>query len=308
MRTFFQTRFADRRGASALAVVLRLFLTCSAARAVAEEALREWSDAAGRHKLTAKLQASSDGAVTLEMADGKLMEIQFTKLSENDRKYVNTHRENLKKPDDNPFKDKNAAKIEKLETRIKAAQREIDEAARAARENADKVNDLERKLDSKIEECRSEVADVARQLFYVNLRAAAARLDALLLDQQLSKLEVSCLEEQIKSVELAYKIADARYQNGRTSVADVLEVKAGLCMYKGCLAWVKGELKQCQKEYDDAVAASKEHVKIVEAQNRVGNVDTTILCAAQAAAKDAELRASRVKERIAAREAQGKKL
>jgi hypothetical protein len=307
MRTHFKTRFEDRRGASALAVILGLFLTSGAAKALADEELREWSDAAGRHKLTARLQASSDGAVTLEMADGKLMEIEFTKLSENDRKYVNTHRANLKKPDDNPFKEKNAAKIEKLQAQLKEAREQIDEIWQAAKDNAHKLNNVERTLGAKIEDCRSEVADVARQVFYVNFRAVAAHLDLLLLGQQFSKVEVSCLEEQVRGAEQILKIADARYQNGRTSFADVLVVKAGLCMYRGCLAWAKGELKQCQKEYDDAVAACKEHAKIVNAQYRVGTVDYTTLFAAEAAAKDAELRASRVKERIAAREGQGKK-
>ena len=42
----------------------------------------------------------------------------------------------------------------------------------------------------------------------------------------------------------------------------LLEGKAVLCMFKGCLAWVKGDLPQCQKEYDDAAAACKERVKI----------------------------------------------
>ena len=242
-------RFEYPRCAGALAIIIGLFLACGAAKALADEELREWSDGTGRHKLTAKLQGYSQDLVTLEMAEGKLMEIDLGKLNADDQKYVLAHRASLKKLDDSPFKEKNAARIEKLETQLKEVRRQIKETGQAANENADKLEGLERKLDTKIEECRSEVADLVRQLFYVNLRAAAAHLDALLLEQQLSKAEVSCLEEQVRSVEQMLKIADARYQNGRTSVADVLAVKAGLCSYKGCLAWAKGEVKECQKEY-----------------------------------------------------------
>jgi hypothetical protein len=78
-------------------------------------------------------------------------------------------------------------------------------------------------------------------------------------------------------------------------------------MSKGCLAWVKGDLPQCQKENDDAVAACKERADIAIAQYRVGTVDFTTLFAAEAAAKEAELCASRVKGKIAARESRRSK-
>ena len=111
MRRFCERRFEDQCGASVLAVILGLFLTCGAAKALADEELREWSDTTGRHKLTARLQAFSQDTVTLEMANGKLMEIQVGKLVAKDRQYVLTHDADLKKADDNPFEEKNAAKL-----------------------------------------------------------------------------------------------------------------------------------------------------------------------------------------------------
>ncbi len=307
MRNLRKTRFENPRGAIAIPAIIGLFLTCGAAKALAGEELREWSDAAGRHKLTARLQAFSDGTVTLQMADGKLMEIESRKLSADDRKHVLAHRADLKKPDDSPFKEKNAVKVEKLEAQLKETKRQIEENAEAAKENVDKLERLERSLKGDIEGIRIDLAELGRQLYCVNLRAAAAHLDVLLLDQKFSPFEASCLEEQVRGAEDVFKMLDARYQNGRSSLVEPLAAKAGLCTYKGCLAWVKGDLRQCQKEYDDATAACKECARIVKAQVKVGVVDYTALFAAEAAAKDAELRASRVKGRIAARESQGKK-
>jgi hypothetical protein len=295
MRIFSNQRFEDQLGASVLAVVLGLFLTCGAAKALAGEDLREWSDTTGRHKLTARLQAFSKDAVTLEMADGKLMEIEIAKLGTKDRQYALAHRANLKKADDNPFKEKNAASLEKLAVKLEAIQGQVEGNARDARENAGNLKDLKSKLESSQNQ-------VDAQLVLVKLRAAAARVDALLLDQQFSKVETSCLEGQVRGAEENLKIQDARYEAGTVTQADPLAAKAVLCMFKGCLAWVKGDLPQCQKEYDDAAVACKKCAEISKSQFQVGTIDYTSLFATEAAAKEAELFASRVKEKIAARE------
>ena len=110
-----------------------MFLTCGAAKALAVEELREWSDTTGRHKLTARLQAFAQDTVTLEMADGKLMEIQIGRLGTKDRQYVLTHHADLKKADDNPFQEKNAARLEKLEAKLGESQRQVEEIAKAAK-------------------------------------------------------------------------------------------------------------------------------------------------------------------------------
>ena len=307
MRMFCKRRFEDQRSASVLAVIIGLFLTCGAAKALADEELREWGDTTGGHKLTARLQAFSKGGVTLETADGKLMEIQIEKLSAKDRDYVLTHHADLKKADDNPFKETNAvklekleaklekleAKLEKLESKLKAIQRQVGDNAAKAKE-----------LEAKLEACQRQVDVMDQQLILDKLRAAAARADALLLDQQFSKVEVSCMEEQVRGAEGNLKVWDARREAGTVGGAGPLEAKAGLCMFKGCLAWVKGDLRQCQKEYDDAAAACKERAEIARAQYRAGSVDLSTVFAAEAEAKEAELFASRVKGRIAARKSQ----
>ena len=114
-------------------------------------------------------------------------------------------------------------------------------------------------------------------------------------------------EEQVRGAEETLMIQDARVKAGTVTGADPLEAKAVLCMFKGCLAWVKGDLLQCQKEYDDAAAACKKRAEIARAQWQVGTIDYPTLFAAEAAAKDAELCASRVKGRIAARESRRSK-
>jgi hypothetical protein len=70
-------------------------------------------------------------------------------------------------------------------------------------------------------------------------------------------------------------------------------------MAKGRLAWAQGDLPQCQKEYDEAVAAWKQRYDLVRAQYNGGTVDYLALSAAQSLQHDAELFASRVKARIA---------
>ena len=142
--------------------------------------------------------------MTLETADGKLMEIEYGKLSTKDREYVLAHDAALKKADDNPFKEKNAAKLERLEAKLEATQRQVEDNAQAAKENAEKVKDLEAKLAAS----QRQVDDLAQQLILVKLRAAAARADALLLDQQFSKAEASCLEEQVQGAEANLKVQE----------------------------------------------------------------------------------------------------
>ncbi len=63
---------------------------------------------------------------------------------------------------------------------------------------------------------------MARQLILVKLRAAAGRADALLLDQQFSKVDVGCLEEQVRGAEANLKVADARLEAGVVSEVDPL--------------------------------------------------------------------------------------
>jgi hypothetical protein len=142
---------------------------------------------------------------------------------------VLAHRTDLKKPDDNPFKEKNAAKIEKLEAQLKEARGQIDRNAEAAKDNAFKLDALDTKVwkfELKIMETKH---DLEGQLYAVNLRAAAAHLDVLLVDRQFSKVEESCLEEQVQGAEDVFSVLDARYKNGRLSLVEPLEAKAGLC-------------------------------------------------------------------------------
>ena len=54
---------------------------------------------------------------------------------------------------------------------------------------------------------------MAQQLILVKLLAAAARVDALLLDQQFLKVETSCLEEQVRGAEGNFKVMDAQVQS-----------------------------------------------------------------------------------------------
>ncbi len=72
------------------------FFFCWVANALADE-IRTWSDATGRFKIEAKLVSQKDGKVKLERSDGKSIEIELSKLSEADQKY-------LKESKDNPFK------------------------------------------------------------------------------------------------------------------------------------------------------------------------------------------------------------
>ena len=148
-----------------------------------------------------------------------------------------------------------------------------------------------------------QAEDMAQKLMEAQSRETAARVDALLPDAQFSKVEMSYLEEQIWAAEAKFHWIEARFNAGfRQTQSDLLEAKAALCMAKGRLAWAKGDLLQCQKEYDDAVAAWKQCVGIVIKQYQFVAADCTTVFAAEASAKEAELSASKVKRRIAAGE------
>jgi hypothetical protein len=47
-----------------------------------------WTDSTGQHKTEARMILTSDGQVTLERADGKVVTIPLERLSQQDRDYV----------------------------------------------------------------------------------------------------------------------------------------------------------------------------------------------------------------------------
>jgi hypothetical protein len=73
------------------------------------EELRTWSDITGKHKMKATFVSLDDGKVTLDKADGTTIEIELSKLSKADQKYVN---EAMKSADDNPFQEKEKSPFE----------------------------------------------------------------------------------------------------------------------------------------------------------------------------------------------------
>ena len=189
-----------------------------------------------------------------------------------------------------------AARAAEQDAEAERQRRLAEDRAQEARENAAKLQASER-----------HVEVMAQELIQAKIRETAARADALLPDQQFSKVEIGYLEEQVRAAEATLQVLDARYAAGTVTFVNPIEAKAGVCMAKGRLAWAKGDLLQCRKEYDDAVAAWKERADIVRNQYRVGTVDYTSVSAAEAAGREAELCASRVRGRIAARESRRQK-
>ena len=99
-----------------------------------------------------------------------------------------------------------------------------------------------------------QVEAMTQKVIEAKIRETAARADALLPDAQLSKVEIGYLEELALTAEGNFRFVEARVKVGyKASDVDLQEAKAGLCMAKGRLAWAKGNLLKCQKEYDDAV-------------------------------------------------------
>ncbi len=68
---------------------------CLANSPLFAEEMRQWSDASGKFKVTAKLVEVRDGTVLLQNVEGKTMKIPIARLSEADQAYL--------KADDNPF-------------------------------------------------------------------------------------------------------------------------------------------------------------------------------------------------------------
>ncbi len=78
-------------------LVITLGMLVSYGSVAKADDLRTWSDATGRFKIEAKLISNKEGKVKLERADGKSVEIDVAKLSEEDQKF-------LKEIELNPFK------------------------------------------------------------------------------------------------------------------------------------------------------------------------------------------------------------
>ena len=190
---------------------------------------------------------------------------------------------------------KSRAEIRLQEASEYAAKLQVSEAQ--AKANARSAMDAEVLAENsarQAKESQRQAEDMAKKLIEAQSRETAARIDALLPNAQFSKVEISYLEELVGTAEGNVRFVEARWKAGyKATGLDLLEAKARLCMAKGRLAWAKGDFLQCQKEYDDAVAAWKRRVDIVIVQYRVGAVDYPTLVAAEAAGKEAELCAAR---------------
>jgi hypothetical protein len=107
MRFFSALRRAICLRGTATAFLTGCLLALTVGHALAAEEMRDWLDSSGRHRIRGKLQAFEFGKVTLEQANGKVMEIEISKLSTRDQQYVVQHAMGLKKAaEDSPFKEK----------------------------------------------------------------------------------------------------------------------------------------------------------------------------------------------------------
>jgi eukaryotic-like serine/threonine-protein kinase len=188
-----------------------------------------------------------------------------------------------------------AARLQVSEAQEKANAKRAMEAKALAEASARQAKESQRRA----EESQRRAEDMAKKVIDANNREIAARVDALLPDAQFSKTDIGYLEEQVRAAGDNLQIVDARFQAGTVTELDRSAAKAQLCTAKGRLAWAKGDLLHCQKQYDDAVAAWKVSVAVVDAQYRVGTVDYPARLAAEASLHQAELCASKVKGRIA---------
>jgi len=181
------------------------------------------------------------------------------------------------------------------ETEATASAKQAQAAKAMAEENARQARESQQKAEA-----------MAKEVIDAKHRETAARVDALLPDQQFSKVEISYLEEQVAAADMNFQLADTRYRAGTVSAADTTETKAELCMAKGRLAWGKGDIRQCQREYDEAIAALKQRVDIARGQYQAGSVDATQVSNAEAKITEAELYVSKVQKRFAAEKSQQK--
>jgi len=179
-----------------------------------------------------------------------------------------------------------AAKLQASEAQAGANATRANDALAAAEESARQAR-----------ESRRQAEVIAQKLIDAKSREAAARVDAFLPDRKFSKEEIGCLEEQVRAAEANLSIWNARFSAGTVAAAEPLEAKAGFCTAKGRLAWAKGDLLQCQKEYNDAVAAWKQRVVIVRSRYQVGAVGYADVYAAETPEREAEISIGKVRER-----------
>ena len=79
---------------------------------------RTWTDATGKFQIKAKFVALKDGKVTLEKDDGKVVEIDVSKLSAADQKAAKDAAAAAATKEDDPFKPKNVTLLPKQLLRV----------------------------------------------------------------------------------------------------------------------------------------------------------------------------------------------
>ena len=183
-----------------------------------------------------------------------------------------------------------------------AAKLQLSEAE--ARANAKKAIDAR----ALAEESARQAKESQRQAEVMAQKVINARVDALLPTAQFSEEDISYLELQVRTASENLELEKRMLQAGQAAVFEIWEPEAVLCIARGRVAWAKGDLLQCQWEYDDAVAAWKEAVKgNIQRYQIDPDADIKDVRATEAQSAETQLCASKVRGRIA-REAKNAQL
>jgi serine/threonine protein kinase len=178
---------------------------------------------------------------------------------------------------------------------------ESDANAAQAEENARRAEETATKL--KVSETLAQAK--AKEAIDAKTREAVARVDALLPDEKFSKEDMGYLEDQVRAAEASFQQIDAMFRVGAKGgeAANWAEAKVRLHSARARVAWAGADLRQCQREYDAAIAAGNQRVDSIRAAYEYGSATSAELVNAEAYCSEARLCASKVKRRIAAAEA-----
>jgi hypothetical protein len=150
------------------------------------------------------------------------------------------------------------------------------------------------------ERLRQALADLTE----AKQRMTEARIDAMLPDEPLSDEQIKYLKSQVQRFEELWRYTNTLAMAGRRGGESFVEAESLSKVHsaKARVAWAEGDLAQCLREYEAAIAATDERIAGLQALYETDRSQYPALADAENDRTELRLCASKVKRRIPVRD------
>jgi len=131
------------------------------------------------------------------------------------------------------------------------------------------------------------------------LQSLRADVDYLLVPEKYNQEETGYLETLVRSREAIYKKILPDRKAGMKPTYDEALARYHLHAARAHLAWAKGDVGRCQKEWEPAILVAKTQLEVMRVSYEAGRVGLNRVREAQAQLADAQLNLSKIKRKIA---------